>query len=253
MDITGSFFTSLFLCMLCKMDRKMKDKRILIIEDDKKICDLLRIYLEKEGYETVAAYDGNAGLEMFNGTNPDFIVLDLMLPGIDGNEVARKIRSGSNVPILMLTAKSEEIDKVLGLEIGADDYMTKPFSPKELVARVKAIFRRVDQKPLSETSPVVLIGDIEIDCEKLQVKLRGKSIHLSINEFKILHTLASHPGRVFSRDQLLSYVYKDENVIVLDRTVDAHIKNIRKKLKDDPRKPRYIESVFGAGYRFVEK
>ena len=230
----------------------MRNRKILIIEDDKKISDLVKLYLENEGYQTSVAYDGRSGLDLFKSESPDFIVLDLMLPEIDGIEVARRIRTDSKVPILMLTAKSEEIDKVLGLEIGADDYVTKPFSPKELVARIKAILRRVYQEGESETSQIIRIKDLEIDYKKYQVKKGDEVIHLSALEFRLLCALASSPGHVYSRNQLMSKIYDNENEIVFDRTIDVHIKNIRKKLEDNPRDPTYIESVFGVGYRFRE-
>ena len=230
----------------------MRNRKILIIEDDKKISDLVKLYLENEGFQTSVAYDGRSGLDLFKRESPDFIVLDLMLPEIDGIEVARRIRAESKVPILMLTAKSEEIDKILGLEIGADDYVTKPFSPKELVARIKAILRRVYQEGERDSSLIIRIRDLEIDQKKYQVKKGDKVIHLSALEFRLLSAMASSPGQVFSRNQLMSKIYDNENEIVFDRTIDVHIKNIRKKLEDNPRDPTYIESVFGVGYRFRE-
>jgi len=230
----------------------MRNRKILIIEDDKKISDLVKLYLENEGFQTSTAYDGESGLDLFKSESPDFIVLDLMLPEIDGIEVAKRIRAESKVPILMLTAKSEEIDKILGLEIGADDYVTKPFSPKVLVARIKAILRRVYQEGERDSSQIIRIKNLEIDRKKYQVKKGDEVIHLSALEFRLLSVMASLPGQVFSRNQLMSKIYDNENEIVFDRTIDVHIKNIRKKLDDNPRDPTYIESVFGVGYRFRE-
>ena len=230
----------------------MKNKKILIIEDDQKISDLVKLYLEKESFQTIASLDGKEGLELAEKESPDFIVLDLMLPEIGGMDIAKRVRRKSNVPILMLTAKSEEFDKVLGLEIGADDYLIKPFSPKELVARVKAILRRTETSREMDTLEKNRIKDLEIDQKKFQVKKKGKIINLSALEFRLLSALASHPGQVFSRSELMHNIYKEDNEIVFDRTIDVHIKNLRKKLKDNPRRPVYIESVFGVGYKFRE-
>ncbi len=227
-------------------------KKILIIEDDRKISDLVKIYLEEEGINALAAYDGPSGLQIARKENPDFIILDLGLPGMDGIEIAREIRKTSNVPILMLTARSEEFDKVLGLEIGADDYVTKPFSPKELVARIKAIFRRIGSGSDAFTSETISISNLVINPTKFQVMKGEELVKLSALEFKILSCLASNPGRVYSRTQLLTSIYEDDSEGVLDRTIDVHIKNIRKKLDDNPRQPTYIESVHGVGYRFLE-
>lgn len=227
-------------------------KKILIIEDDQKISDLVNLYLEKEGFQIITALDGKKGLELAEKENLDFIVLDLMLSKIDGMEVAKRIRRKSNVPILMLTAKSEEFDKILGLEIGADDYLTKPFSPKELVARVKAILRRAEINQEFKTLEKFKIKDLEIDQKKFQVKKNGKVIKLSALEFRLLSVLASHPGQVFARDQLMDKIYGYNDEVVFDRTIDVHIKNLRKKFKDNPRRPTYIESVFGVGYKFKE-
>lgn len=230
----------------------MKNKKVLIIEDDSKIADLVKLYLEKEGFQTAAAFDGKEGLELAEKEGPDFIVLDLMLPKIGGMDIAKQIRRKSNVPILMLTAKSEEFDKVLGLEMGADDYLTKPFSPKELVARVKAILRRAEINQETQLSEKIRIKDLEIDQKKFQAKKNSKIINLSALEFRLLFALASHPGQVFSRGELMHKIYKEDEEIVFDRTIDVHIKNLRKKLKDNPRRPTYIETVSGVGYKFKE-
>ncbi len=229
----------------------MKKRTILIVEDDKKISNLIKLYLEKEGFDTSTAFDGEDGLHKAIDDRPDFIIMDLMLPYIDGIEITKKIRHQSDVPILMLTAKSDELDKVLGLEIGADDYLTKPFSLKELIARVKAIMRRINSKDSDVNSEVLKMKDLVIDRNKFQIKKKNNVIYLSPLEFKIVYFLASHQGRVFTRDQIMKKIY-DYNEIVYDRTIDVHIKNIRKKLEDNPKRPVYIESIFGVGYKFKE-
>lgn len=229
----------------------MKKRTILIVEDDEKISNLIKLYLEKEGFNTSAAFDGEEGLRKAINDKPDFIIMDLMLPYRDGIEITKEIRLQSDVPILMLSAKSDEFDKVFGLEIGADDYLTKPFSPKELIARVKAIFRRINSKDRAVNSEVLKIKDIVIDRNKFQIKKQNNIIYLSPLEFKIVYLLASYQGQVFTRDQIMKKIY-DYNEIVYDRTIDVHIKNIRKKLEDNPKKPVYIESIFGVGYKFKE-
>jgi len=231
----------------------MKNKKVLIIEDDQKISDLVKLYLEKENFQVIVALDGKEGLELAGKESPDFIVLDLMLPEISGMHIARQIRRKSNVPILMLTAKAEEFDKVLGLEIGADDYLTKPFSPKELVARVKAILRRVEANLEIQTSGKIKIKDLEIDPQKHQIRKQKKIVNLTRLEFKLLLTLASHPGQVFSRDRLINQIYNQNDEVIFDRTIDVHIKNLRRKLKDNSRTPQYIKSVHGVGYKFKEE
>lgn len=227
-------------------------KKILIIEDDRKISDLVRLYLEKEGFEVEAAYDGREGVEMFDTGRPDFVILDLALPEMDGIDVARVLRTKSHVPILMLTARSEEFDKVLGLEMGADDYVTKPFSPRELVARIKAIMRRTEHTKDEELPEVIRVKDLVIDNVRMSLTRKDSAVKLSSTEFRLIALLAASPGRVFSRSQILDAMYGNDDAGVLDRTIDVHIKNIRRKLDDDPREPRYIESVFGVGYRFIE-
>ncbi len=174
-----------------------------------------------------------------------------MLPEIDGMQVLKEIRSYSNVPVIILTAKEEEIEKILGLEMGADDYVTKPFSPKEVMARVKAVLRR--STPKAETKNNVKISDLEIDANKFEVKKGNKKIQLSALEFKLLNLLASSPGRVFPREQIMKNIYESDSKIVFDRTIDVHVKNLRKKLGDNPKKPKYIESIFGVGYKFKEE
>lgn len=223
---------------------------ILIIEDDKKIADLIQLYLQKEEFRTVQAHDGEKGLELALQIKPDLIVLDRMLPKLEGLEVLKKLRMQLEVPVLILSAKSDEIEKIIGLEVGADDYLSKPFSPKELVARVKAILRRTHSSSV-EIGDVIHYKDLILDPGKMQVSQAEKIIELSVLEFKLLHFLMKNPGRVFSRKQLMNEIY-DSQTFVYDRTIDAHIKNLRKKMKDDPKKSRYIYSVFGVGYKLLE-
>ncbi|MBS4030457.1 MAG: response regulator transcription factor [Clostridiales bacterium] len=226
--------------------------RVLIVDDEKTIVKGLKFSLEREGYEVSTAYDGEEALKIFNEEKPDLIVLDLMLPGVDGFEVCRRIRKGSEVPIIMLTAKGEDIDKILGLELGADDYMTKPFNPRELVARVKAILRR-SQTPTLDASnmQVIRLQDMQIDLFQHKVRVHDKDVDLTSKEFALLSLLASHPGRVFSREKLLEHVwgydyYGDA------RTVDVHIRHLREKIEPDPSTPQLILTVWGAGYKFRE-
>jgi two-component system alkaline phosphatase synthesis response regulator PhoP len=230
----------------------MSQKRILIVEDDPHIADLIRLYTEKEGWTSVISYLGMEALSILQTNHPDLIVLDIMLPDLDGIEVLKQIRKQNNhTPVFFLTAKSEEIDRILGLELGADDYITKPFSPKELIARMKAIFRRLNPTVMN-TQTTIRIHDLEIDSQKMEVKVKGKQARISGLEFALLLYLASHPGQVFNRNQLMENMYPENDVLVIDRTVDVHIKNLRKKLNDPAKNPKYIESVFGIGYRFIE-
>jgi DNA-binding response OmpR family regulator len=227
--------------------------RILVVDDEKTIVKGLKFSLEKEGYEVLAAYDGAEALSLFKKENPDLIVLDLMLPEVDGFEVCRRIRKGSEVPIIMLTARGEDIDKILGLELGADDYVTKPFNPRELTARIKAILRR-SQLPTGKDQvgmQVIRLQDLQIDLFQRKVRIRDKEVDLTSKEFALLSLLASHPGRVFSREKLLEHVwgydyYGDA------RTVDVHIRHMREKIEPDPATPQLILTVWGAGYKFRE-
>ena len=228
-------------------------KKIQIIEDDDNIANLVSLYAEKEGYLIYHSENGLTGLEDFKVFQPDFIVLDLMLPGLGGIEVAKTIRKSSMVPILMLTAKSEELDKIIGLEMGADDYLTKPFSPRELMARIKSILRRSNPEPQTqEQSNIVQIHDLVLNIEKMEVRKQDNFLRFSSLEFRLLLFLAKHPGVVFSRDRLMSEIYIHDDVLVFDRTIDVHIKNIRKKLGDDSKSPTYIQSIFGVGYKMIE-
>src|SRR5919199_2120130 len=224
--------------------------RILLVDDEESVQKLLAYPLRKEGYEVVPARDGEEALERFNDGAFDLIVLDVMLPKRDGFDVCRRLRARSPVPIIMLTAKAEEFDKVLGLELGADDYITKPFSVREFRSRVKAVLRRAalaqPDEPLEEP---IERGDLKVDFEKRQVDVRGESVRLTYVEFEILAALARNPGRVFSRSQLLERVWGD-SAYRDPRTVDVHIRHLREKLERDPRHPELIFTVRGVGYRF---
>jgi len=221
---------------------------ILIIEDEVELVKILKIYLEKAGYQVLLAARGDQGLTLWEQNKPDLLIIDLNLPGIDGLDVTRTIRKRSDVPIIMLTARVEEMDRLIGLELGADDYISKPFSPREVVARVKAVLRRSTRSNSADNN-LLEFGDLIIDNEGHRVTRKGQVLELTPTEFSILATLASQPGRVFSRLQLLEQsqgtAYEG-----YERTIDAHVKNLRSKLEDDPHNPQCIETVFGVGYRF---
>ncbi|HXX37401.1 MAG TPA: response regulator transcription factor [bacterium] len=223
---------------------------VLVVDDDRKITSLVRMYLEREGFQVITAYDGIQALELFERHHPDFVILDVMLPRADGIAVCRRLRDASAVPILMLTARVDEVDKLLGLSIGADDYVTKPFSPRELVARVQAILRRATG-PRPRPSRLMR-GDLTMDVERHEVFVGDREVHLTPNEYKVLLALMEFPGRVFTRDQLLAHVYAFDEAVVVDRTIDVRIGKLREKLGDDPARPRYIETVRGVGYKLVE-
>jgi two-component system alkaline phosphatase synthesis response regulator PhoP len=222
---------------------------ILIIEDEPELVKVLRSYLEGAGFSVLTAFKGDTGLETWENTRPDLVILDLNLPGMDGLDVARAIRKQGETPIIMLTARVEETDRLVGLELGADDYVTKPFSPREVVARVKAVLRRANSHQTTEI--LLRAADLEIDLEAHSVSRSGQSIDLTPTEFVILKTLAGHPGRVFSRLQLLEST-QGAAYEGYERTIDAHIKNLRAKIEANPKEPRYIETVFGVGYRFAK-
>jgi two-component system response regulator VicR len=224
--------------------------KILIVDDEHNIVDILKANLEREGYQTIAAYDGAQALDMGLNQKPDLILLDCMLPKIDGFDVCRKLRQQTNVPILMLTAKSEEIDKVLGLELGADDYITKPFSVREVLARVKAQLRRVSLTDLEgDHQKVLTFGDLEIDQEAYQVCRRGEVIELTLREFELVRFLAQNAGQVFSREALLEKVWGYEYFGDV-RTVDVTVRRTREKLEPDQHNYRYILTKRGVGYYF---
>jgi len=228
---------------------------VLVVDDEQRLRDLVRGYLEHEGFNVLAAADGQLALDLARQHGPDVVVLDLMLPGLDGLEVCRRLRTFSDAYVIMLTAKAEEIDRIVGLEVGADDYVTKPFSPRELIARVRAVRRRPRRGAASTPADIVLpqrFGELTIDQERHEVTRLGQPIALTALEYALLTTLAAHPGRVFTRDQLLENVW-GQDYFGDDHVVDVHIANVRKKLGDDPAAPTYIETVRGAGYRFAGK
>ena len=222
---------------------------ILVVDDEPRIVQLARDYLEHAGFDVITAADGPTALAAARTRGPDLVVLDLGLPRMDGLDVARAIRRDSAVPIIMLTARAEETDKLVGLELGADDYLTKPFSPKELVARVRAVLRRVDGDLVH--ADVVRVGEVELDVPRLRVTVAGRRVELTPTEFQLLLALARQPGRVLTRAQLLDAIH-GVAFESFERAVDAHVKNIRRKVEPDPRAPRYLQTVFGVGYRFAE-
>ena len=225
----------------------MAGKKVLVVDDDVKTVELVKLYLERDGYQVLAAYDGIEALRLARESFPDLIILDLMLPDIDGLEVCRVLRHESDVPIIMLTAKSTDQDKLAGLGLGADDYVTKPFSPKVLVARVWAVLRRL---PGERGPEEIKRGELSINFTKHEALLAGRPLDLTIVEFKLLGVIAKEPGRVFSRANLIEEAlgYDFEG---FDRTIDVHILNLRRKLEPDPSHPRYIKTVYGIGYKFV--
>jgi DNA-binding response OmpR family regulator len=229
----------------------MSGETILVVDDEPKILKTVRAYLENAGFRVVTAGDGQMALTVYRHEKPALVVLDLGLPGMDGLDVARTLRRDSNVPIIMLTARVDEADKLIGLELGSDDYVTKPFSPRELVARVRAVLRRTSGEREGAPVPIVA-GDVAIDIERRQVAVSGQPVELTPTEFDLLVVLARHPGRVFTRLELLDRVqgYAFEGY---ERTVDAHVKNLRQKIEPDPKQPRYLLTVYGVGYRFAEQ
>jgi DNA-binding response OmpR family regulator len=226
----------------------MAGETVLIIEDERKIADIIQAYLEKDGYRVLAAYDGRQGLDLARRERPNLIVLDLMLPELSGWEVMRALREESPVPVIMVTARDELADRVTGLELGADDYVTKPFEPRELVARVRAVLRRVAG---AEVPAVVSAGDVRLDLERHEARLGGQLLDLTPTEFAILTALAAHPGRVYTRAQLVEVV-AGEAYEGYERTIDSHIRNLRRKLEPDPGQPRHILTVYGVGYKFKD-
>ncbi len=223
-------------------------RKILIVDDDKKTVDLIRLYLEKEHYQVLVAYDGQEALTITREKNPNLIILDWMLPGIDGPTVCRMIRSEVSIPIIMLTARSTEAEKLLGLDLGADDYVTKPFSPRELVARVRVVLRRVGQQEVEDHQPELRLGDLVVDFVAHEARLRGEVVHLTPKEFKLLETLAKEPGRAFSRAELVNRVF-GMDYEGLERTIDVHLMNLRKKIEPQPDQPIYLQTVYGVGYK----
>jgi two-component system, OmpR family, alkaline phosphatase synthesis response regulator PhoP len=230
----------------------MKMKTILVVDDEPKIVQLVRDYLERAGFAVQSTGDGKTALALARSQKPDLVVLDLGLPEMDGLDVTRQLRTISNVPIIMLTARAEESDKLVGLELGADDYITKPFSPKELVARVRVVFRRMDS--YREAAPeMIQIAGLTLDLPRMQVTAEGRTVEeLTPTEFELLAALARHPGRVFTRTQLLDAVH-GVAFESYERAIDAHIKNIRRKIELDSRQPHYILTIYGVGYKFTDR
>jgi len=224
-------------------------KTILVVEDEAAIARLVRDYLEQAGFAVTLAGDGDAALRQARAAKPDLVVLDLGLPGRDGLDVTRELRRASDVPIIVVTARGEETDRIVGLELGADDYVVKPFSPKELVARVRAVFRRTESR--QEDAEVLRVAGVEIDVPRMRVTIDGRAIDLTATEFQLLATLAREPGRVFTRGQLLDALH-GVAFESYERAIDAHVKNIRRKIEPSPAAPRYIRTVYGVGYRFAE-
>jgi DNA-binding response OmpR family regulator len=227
----------------------MAHKKILVVDDEKKLVDIVKAYLERDGYRVIVAYDGRLALQMARSESPDLIILDLMLPEVSGWDVCRTLRTESNVPIIMLTALGDDSDKILGLELGADDYVVKPFNPKELVSRVRAVLRRTESAAI-KTKRIEVAG-LTIDLEKHEVKRGDKLLELTPTEFELLRVLAEAPGRVYNRMQLLDKV-QGSAYEGYERAIDSHIKNLRKKVETDPDLPRYILTVRGIGYKLAE-
>ena len=224
-------------------------KTILVVDDEPAIVKLARDYLEHAGYAVLTAADGTAALAVIRQRHPDLIVLDLGLPGTDGLDVTREVRRDSTTAIVMLTARDDELDKLLGLELGADDYLTKPFSPRELVARVRAVLRRAE--PQIAPSDVIRAADLTLDVPRMRAEVAGRVLDLTPTEFGLLATLAARPGRIFTRSQLLDAL-RGVAFESYERAIDTHVKNLRRKLEPDPRAPRYILTVYGVGYRFAD-
>jgi len=225
-------------------------KTILVVDDEARIVDLARDYLEHAGFSVLTAADGRAGLTLARTRAPDLLVLDLGIPEPDGLDVIRTIRRDSNLPIIVLTARDDELDKLLGLELGADDYITKPFSPRELVARVRAVLRRLERG--DAPGDLIRAGEVTLDVPRMRVEVSGRAIDLTPTEFELLATMARRPGRIFTRNQLLDAV-RGVAFESYERSVDSHIKNLRRKLESDPRAPRYVLTVYGVGYRFADE
>ena len=224
-------------------------KTILVVDDEPKIATLARDYLEHAGFAVLTAADGPSALTTIRQRRPDLVVLDLGLPGLDGLDVTREIRRASTIPIVMLTARDDELDKLLGLELGADDYLTKPFSPRELVARVRAVLRRADRPP--EAAETIRAGDVVLDLPRMRAVVDGTVVDLTPTEFQLLATMAARPGRIFTRAQLLDTLHGIA-FETYERAIDSHVKNLRRKIEPDPRSPRYILTVYGVGYRFAD-
>jgi len=227
-------------------------RRVLVVDDNDKIVEVLSAYLSAEGFEVETAGDGEQALAAVAARVPDIALLDVMLPGVDGIELTRRLQQQYSLPVILVTARSDEVDRLIGLEVGADDYISKPFSPREVVARVKAVLRRTERPSSAPGGPRLRVGDLEVDGETRRVVLGEREIDLTRTEFDILATLAAHPGRVFTRMQLMEAAQGDA-FEGYERTIDAHVKNIRRKLGEDPRAPRYLHTVTGVGYRLEHR
>ena len=225
-------------------------QRILVVEDEMQIARTLRDYLEVAGFEVTTVGDGESALASARGQRPDLVVLDLGLPGMDGLDVARELRRASTIPIVMLTARGEESDRIVGLELGGDDYLVKPFSPKELVARVRAVLRRTSGGTAG--AEVLRAGDVEVDLTKMRVRVGDRAVDLTPTEFQLLATLVREPGRVFTRGQLLDALH-GVTIDSYERAIDAHVKNVRRKIEPEVGRPRYLLTVHGVGYRFADE
>jgi DNA-binding response OmpR family regulator len=225
-------------------------RTVLVVDDEPKIVQLARDYLEHAGFAVLTAVDGPTALDTARRRHPDLVVLDVGLPGLDGLEVTRELRRDTSIPIVMLTARDDELDKLLGLELGADDYLTKPFSPRELVARVKAVLRRTERSAMTP-GDVIRAADVVLDVPRMRAEVAGRSVDLTATEFGLLATMAASPGRIFTRSQLLDAV-RGVAFESYERAIDSHIKNLRRKVEPDPRQPRYVLTVYGVGYRFAD-
>jgi len=223
-------------------------RTILVVDDNPKIVEVLDAYLRADGFDVVTAADGPAALAAVEARRPDLALLDIMLPGVDGLELTRRFQREHDLPVILVTARIDEIDRLIGLEVGADDYIGKPFSPREVVARVKAVLRRIDRTPADGGAATPRVGDMTVDPDSRTVELSGSPVALTRTEFDLLAVMAAHPGRVYSRMQLMEAAqgFAFEGY---ERTIDAHVKNLRRKLGDDPKEPRYIQTVFGVGYK----
>jgi DNA-binding response OmpR family regulator len=224
-------------------------RTILVVDDEPRIVELACDYLEHAGFRVIAAADGRGALETARRDRPDLVVLDLGLPGLDGLDVTKALRAEGLIPIVMVTARDDELDKLLGLELGADDYLTKPFSPRELVARVKAVLRRADRPPADED--VIRVGQLTLDVPRMRTEVAGTSVDLTPTEFTLLATLARQPGRIFTRSHLLDEL-RGVAFESYERAIDSHVKNLRRKIEPDPRQPRFVLTVYGVGYRLAD-
>ena len=224
-------------------------KTVLVVDDEPQIVQLVRDYLEHGGFKVLVAADGSSALRIVSTLHPDLVILDLGLPGMDGLDVTRSLRRNGVLPIIMLTARADESDKLVGLELGADDYLTKPFSPKELVARVRSVLRR--SEAAQSPRDLIRVGDLELNLPSMQLSIAGRPVELTQTEFQLLSTMARQPGRVFSRAQLLNAVH-GVAFESYERAIDAHIKNLRRKIEPEPHNPRYLLTVFGVGYRLAD-